>query len=56
MRSAFPEEATVPTDTASDIAGWLIILSDATAEHDIDGITEARSELDRLLRQPVHAP
>lgn len=38
---------------AEDIAGWLIILSQAEQEHDVDGITEARGELDRLLREPV---
>ena len=40
----------------TDIAGWLDILHVAEAEHDIDGITEARGELDRLLRVPVAAP
>ena len=40
----------------TDIAGWLLTLATAEAEHDVDTITEARGELNRLLRVPVSAP
>ena len=37
------------------IATWLIVLSQAEYEHDVDQMAEARGELDRLLREPVAA-
>ena len=36
-----------------NIATWLIVLAQAEQDHDVDAATEARGELDRLLREPV---
>ena len=41
-------------DTASaDIAAWREVYAQARTAHDVEGMTEASEELDRLLRPNV---